>query len=179
MANKANVKRYAQAIFDIAMENHELDKWQAELSKVAVLNEDPEIPVLLENPRLGFEDKKKLIAGALHDVGPMALNLAYLLVSKGILTSITEIAGEYQKMLDAHQGIERAEVITAVPLDDEDRKNLESRLGAVVGKKVLVKEEVDPEMLGGIVARMGGKLLDGSVRSRLAALKNEIEKAPR
>jgi len=82
-------------------------------------------------------------------------------------------------MLDSYRGIERAEVVTAIPLDNDDKRRLETRLGTIVNKTVVVNEKVDPDLLGGIVARLGGKLLDGSVRSRLAALKSEIEKAPR
>ena len=179
MAKKAHVRRYAQAVFDIAVERQELDKWQSDLQKIAVLDEDPEIAGLLENPKLRFEDKKRLLAGVLTDVSPLALNLVYLLVTKGNLNIVTEIADGYQEMLDSYRGIERADVVTAVPLDDDDKRRLETRLGAVVGKKVLIKQEVDPDLLGGIVARMGGRLLDGSVRSRLEALKNEISNIPR
>jgi len=179
VAKKAHVERYVQAVFDIAVERQELDKWQSELRKIAVLGEDPEIAALLENPKLRFEDKRKLLAGVLADVSPLALNLVYLLVTRGRLNVVAEIADGYQEMLDKYRGIERADVVTAIPLDDDDKRRLETRLGAVVNKKVIIKQEVDPDLLGGIVARMGGKLLDGSVRSRLAALKSEIEKAPR
>ena len=73
-----------------------------------------------------------------------------------------------------YRGIETAEVTTAVPLDDKDKKKLAEKLGALVGAKVELKTQVDPEILGGIVARVGGKLLDGSTRSKLAALKKEL-----
>ena len=179
MAKRAHVRRYVQAVFDIAVERQELDKWQSELTKIAVLGEDPAIAVLLENPKLRFEDKRKLLSGVLTDVSPVALNLVYLLVARGRLSIVAEIADGYQEMLDSYRGIERAEVVTAIPLEDDDKRKLETRLGAVVNKKVIVRQEVDPDLLGGIVARMGGKLLDGSVRSRLAALKSEIEKVPR
>ena len=179
MAKKTHARRYAQALFDIAIERQELDKWQSELTKIAVLGEDPATAALLENPKLRFEDKKKLLAGVLTDVSPQALNLVYLLVTKGNLSIVEDIADDYQEMLDKYRGIERADVFTAVPLDDEDKRKLEARLGVIVDKKVIIKQEVDPDLIGGIVARMGGKLLDGSVRSRLAALKSEIEKIPR
>jgi F-type H+-transporting ATPase subunit delta len=87
---------------------------------------------------------------------------------------VGDIAAEYQRLLDSSRGIEQAEVTTAVPLDENDMTKLTERLGAVVGKEVVVKAEVDPEILGGIIARIGGKLLDGSTRSKLAALKREL-----
>ena len=68
---------------------------------------------------------------------------------------------------------------TAIPLDDEDKLRLEERLSAALGKKVVLKPEVDSGLIGGIIARVGGKLLDGSTRSKLAALKRELVSAGR
>ena len=84
------------------------------------------------------------------------------------------ISGEYQRLLDSHRGIERAEVTTAMPLGDEDQQRLAEQLSAIVGKKVVLKSEVDPSIVGGIMARIGGKLIDGSTRSQLMALKREL-----
>lgn len=179
MGTKASARRYAQAVFEIALERQELDKWQQDLDKIAVLGEDPSLTVLLENPKMRFDDKARIFAGALKDVSPMALNLINVLVAKGRLSLIPDIAVHYREMLDAQRGIERASVTTAVPIDDEDKRRLEARLGAMINKKVILTPDVDADLLGGVVARMGGKLLDGSVRSRLAALKDEIGSLPR
>ncbi len=174
MARRFYAQRYAQAVFGIARERNELDRWQSDLRKIATLGEDAAFLALLENPKVRFEDKARLLSQWLGDVNPLALNLVYLLVTKGRLGMVGDIADEYQHLLDSYRGIEQAEVITAIPLDDEDRRRLEERLGAVVGKKVVVKPRVDPGVLGGVVARIGGKLLDGSTRSRLMALKKAL-----
>jgi len=105
----------------------------------------------------------------------MAMNLALLLVSKSRIALIQGIAGEYDVMLDEYRGVQTAEVITAVPLDDRERTGIKTQLGALTGKKTEIKTEVDPGILGGVVARVGGKLLDGSTRSKLAALKKQLE----
>ncbi len=174
MARKLYAKRYAQAVFNIALERKELDRWQSDLSRVAGLGEDATVVAFLENPKFHFDDKVKLLSERLADINPMALNLVYLLMARGRLSMVAEIADEYQRLLDSHRGIERAEVVTAVPLDDKDRARLEERLGAVVGKKVVVKPEVDSSLIGGLVARIGGKLLDGSPIGKLEALKREL-----
>lgn len=179
MATKGSAMRYSQAVFEIARERQEFDRWQADLEKIAVVSQHVALVDLLENPRLRFEDKSKLVTGVLGDISPLALNLAHLLVVRGKVSLAAEIAVHYQQMLDAYRGIGRADVITAIPLDDSDKLRLEARLGAIVDKKVVVKQEVDANLLGGVVARMGGKLLDGSVRSKLAALKKEIGSIPR
>ena len=177
VARRAQAKRYAQAVFEIAIERKELDRWQSDLGKIASLCEDDAFVTLLENPKLHFDEKAKLLSGWLGDINPLALNLVYLLVARGVLSMTGEIADEYQRLLDSYRGIERAEVITAVPLAEEDKVRLEERLETVVGKKVVVKPEVDPGIIGGIVARIGGKLLDGSTRSRLDNLKRKLRGA--
>ena len=174
MAKKTSARRYAEAVFEIAVERQELDRWQSDLREIAVLGEDASITDLLENPKFRADDKAKLLARVFGDVNPLALNLVYILLARGILNIVAEIADHFEQMLDNYRGIERADVVTAVVMDDNDKLRLEARLGVIVNKKVIVKQEVDADLLGGIVARMGGKLLDGSVRSRLAALKSEI-----
>jgi len=174
MAQRVYARRYAQAVFSIARERNELDRWQSDLEGIARLLEDEVVVSLLENPKLRFDDKTRLLSERLGDINQLALNLVYLLISRGRLGIIGEIAGEYHRLLDSHRGIEEAEVVTAIPLGDDDKLMLEQRLEAVVGKKVVVKPEVDSGLLGGIVVRIGGRLLDGSTRSRLEALKNEI-----
>ncbi len=174
MARRFYAKRYAQAVFEIALGRKELDRWQSDLRTIASLGEDDTLIAWLENPKFRFDDKVRLLSEQLGGINPLALNLVYLLVARGRLGMIGGIADEYQRLLDSYRGIELAEVITAVPLDDEDRLRLGERLGAVVGKKVVVKPEVDSSLIGGFIARIGGKLLDGSTRSKLEALKREM-----
>ncbi len=174
VAKGTNARRYAQAVFQIALERDELDRWQSDLARIAGLGEDGELVTLFENPKIPFSDKQKLLAGQLGGINPLALNLVYLLVNGNCLGLTGQIADEYQQLLNSHRGMDQAEVITAVPIDEEDKTKLEERLGAVVGKKVVVRAEVDPDLIGGIVARIGGKLIDGSSRSRLEILKEQI-----
>ena len=179
MASKAYARRYAQAVFEIALEKKELERWQADLEKVAGVAADANFLAALESPRLKLEDKSRLLSEQLGDINPLAMNLVRLLITRDSAGIIGEIAGEYQRLLDSYNGIEPAEVVTAVPLDDEDKKRLTENLSALVGKQVTLKSEVDPGILGGVIARVGGKLLDGSTRSRLAALKRELTGAER
>ena len=174
MARRFNARRYAQAVFNIALEQKELDRWQSDLDMVAGLGGDATVMALFENPKVRFEDKAKLLSEGLGDISPLALNLVYLLVAKGRLDAIGDIAGGYRLLLDGYHGIERAEVTTAIALDDKDKARLEEQLGAVVGKKVVVETKVDKSLIGGIVARVGGKLLDGSTLSKLAVMRKAL-----
>ncbi len=174
MARKAYARRYSQAVFEIAVERGELDRWQSDLSQIASLGKDAAFTTLLESPKLHFDDKARLLSERLGDINPLALNLVYLLVARGRLSMVGEIVGEYQRLLDSYRGIEQGEVVTAISLDDKDKLSIEQHLGAIIGKKVVIKPELDSSLIGGIVARIGGKLIDGSTRSRLEALKKEL-----
>lgn len=174
MAKRLYARRYAQAVFEIALERKELDRWQSDLSKLVALGSDATLVSLLQDPRLHFDSKAKLLSERFTDVNPLALNLVYLLINRGKLSMIGDIAEGYQRLLDSYRGIERAEVTTVIPLDEKDKQRLAERLSAIVGKKVVVKPEIDPNLIGGIVARIGDKLLDGSTRSKLAALREEL-----
>jgi F-type H+-transporting ATPase subunit delta len=174
MARKAYARRYAQAVFEIALEKKELERWQSDLQKIVSAVSDTDFLAALESPKLKFDDKTGLLSQRLGDISPLALNLMSLLITRAGVGMIGEIADEYQRLLDSYHGIEPAEVITAIPLDDKDIQKLTENLSVLVGKKVVLKSEVDPGVIGGIVAKVGGKLLDGSTRSKLAALRREL-----
>lgn len=176
MTKRVYPGRYAQAVFEIASARNELDNWQSDLRTIARLGEDAALIAWLESPKFPFADKVRVLTERLGNISPLALNLAYLLVAKGKLSLTGEIADEYQQLLDSYRGIESVEVTTAVSLGNEDKQRLSQRLSALLGKKVLLKSKVDPELIGGIVARVGGKLLDGSTRSQLLALKRAMER---
>ena len=174
MARRVYARRYARAVFEIALERKELDRWQADLEKIAVLGEDAAFMGFIENPKVSFEKKVEILTKLLGDVNPLALKLVYLLVSRRRFGMVGDVAEDYHHLLDGYRGIEHAEVVTAVPLDAEEKKRLEEHLGKVVGKKIVLESSVDPSLVGGMIARVGGKLLDGSTHSQLLALKKEL-----
>jgi F-type H+-transporting ATPase subunit delta len=178
MPKKAHPQRYAQAIFEIALETKELERWQSDLQKITGAMSDADFLAVLTSPKIRFDDKSRLLS-CLGDISPVALNLVRLLIVRNGISMLGAIAGEYQRLMDAYHGIQQAEVMTAVPIDDKDKEKLAEDLGALVGSKVVVASRVAPEILGGIIARVGGKLLDGSTRSKLIALKRELVGAGR
>lgn len=179
MMRKVYTQRYAQAVFEIALETKELDRWQSDLQKIVGLVKDDTLVAFLESLKIQFDDKAELLSERLKGVNPLALNLLYVLAAKGRLRSIDDIADDYQRLLDNYRGIEVAEVVTAIDLDEEDKRRLAEHLSVIVGKKVTLKTEVEPGLIGGVIARIGGKLLDGSTRSKLKALKRELVRAGR
>lgn len=176
MTEIISARRYAQAVFELGDKEHIADR-QAELEEIANLGRDATIAAYLENPKIHFKDKFRLLNERLGDVDPMILNLVYLLITRDRVNMLPDIAAEYQYLVDECNGVERAEVTTAVPLDDEARRNLIQKLSDITGKKIIIESEyVDPALIGGVVVKVAGKLMDGSTQGKLEALKKKIGK---
>jgi len=167
-------KRYAQAAFELALERNALENWQEGLKKIADSTASQDLMALLESPRVPFDAKKELLEKQVGKINPLVFNLALLLVQKGSLRLSADILQQFIALLDAHRGVERANVIAAVPLSDEDRKTISNRLGKMIEGKVVVQDRVDSSIIGGFIARIGDMLVDGSVRQRLESLKKSL-----
>ena len=172
--------QHAKEIFKAARESNELNIWQADLRNMANLARDKTLVASLENPERAIDDKAKLLAERLGEAKPGVLKLVSELINKGRLAELENISYEYQRLLDTHRGIEgteTAEITTAIPLDDEYVLDISKRLTEMAGKPVVVNTNVDPGLLGGIVIKVGDKVIDGSIKSKLAVLKRELGRA--
>jgi F-type H+-transporting ATPase subunit delta len=167
-------KRYAQAAFDIARERDEFDRWVEELRAIADLAAQPGVTEVLASSRVPFEVKERLLRSGLADVSPLALNLARLLVQKGRIALAEQVWDEYQRLLDEHRGRAQALVLTAVPLSGDEERAVAQRLRELTGKEIVLERRVDPEIMGGLVARVGDRLIDGSTRTRLLELRRRL-----
>ena len=174
MPRRFAARRYAQALFEMGLAGNKLDKWQADLERVAAISRDPEVAAFLAYPRVSLKDKVGLLSRSLHDVSPEVLNLTYLLIKEGAADRLDSVSLSYQKMVDARNGVERGILTTAVPLAEADVQDLSRRVGSILNKKVILTGEADPLLVGGFQARVAGKLLDGSTRTALAMLKKEL-----
>jgi F-type H+-transporting ATPase subunit delta len=170
-------KRYAQAAFQIAQDRGEVELWLADLGRIAALTQVQELVDALNNPALPVQTKRNLLDSLLKTANKMVLNLVYLLVEKGKFNLISGIYMTFRQLSDELQGIDKAEVTIAVPLDNEERQRIIQYLERVRGKKVVITEKVDDKIIGGIIARVGGKIIDGSTSSRLTALGSELADA--
>jgi F-type H+-transporting ATPase subunit delta len=170
-------KRYARAAFELAVEKNELEVWQEGLKKIAELGADQKLMAFLQDPRIPFDSKKSILQKGLGKIHPLVFNLAVLLVSKGIFSRSSDICQQYIHLLDAHLGVERARVTTALPLATEEKEVVSRRLGEIVDRKVVIDGQVDPSIIGGFVARIGDTLIDGSIRQKLETLKKNLVEA--
>ena len=179
MPTTVSGKWYAQAVFELALEKKDLESWQKGLEKIVEVARDEALLGLMENPKVPFETKKQIVKERLGEINPRAVNLALLLVSKDALRLVGDIQEHFQGLLAAHQGIERAQVTTAVPLTDKDKEVISRRLGERVGRKVLLDTRVDPAVIGGLVVKIGDTLIDGSIRQNLDTLQKTLVEGER
>ncbi len=174
MISTISARRYAQAIFQIAKARNNLDEWARELHKIAGIVKDQQVVDLLDNPKVSFNLKAELVKQMLGKADELVLNLCNLLISKGKLKNVDQIADEYEGILDEYKGIKHATVTTAVPVDENEKQRIINQLQKITGKKVSVRLQVNPAILGGMVARIEDTMIDGSVRSRLELLKKDL-----
>jgi F-type H+-transporting ATPase subunit delta len=177
VAKVASARRHAQAVFQLAQERGEIEKWRSEMKTIAATLVDPQLRAIREDPKIRLNDKENLVNKCLPEISQLALNFVYLLVARQRLGILEQIVSEYERMADSKLGLEHAKVITAVPLDEEDKKKLSERLAAITGKKIVLTAEVDPAIVGGFVARVGDKLIDGSTKAKLEALRRQLVRA--
>jgi F-type H+-transporting ATPase subunit delta len=167
-------RRHAQAVFRIALESNQLDRWQTDLETMAAVLQDAKVISFLENPKVSLERKTDVLQQALGGITPKAMNLAYLLVAKKRLRMVPSLVAEYRRLVYAHKGIVEADVVTAIPITDGEEERIGRDLAAITGKTVMLAAMVDPEIIGGLVVRLGDKLMDGSVRTRLQQLRRKL-----
>jgi F-type H+-transporting ATPase subunit delta len=176
MSSALSSKRYAQAIFQIAKSNNDFEAWQRNLNKISALMLNSEFADVIDNPKFRFNQKEKIIRKLLKGIDPLAINLALLLVLKNRLKYAGQIAREYASIYDESRGIKRASFVTAVSLNDTEKKAYTTKLEKLVDSKLNVDFDVDSNIIGGFIARINGTLIDGSLRNRLNILRNQISK---
>ena len=175
MARGASARRYAQAVFAIALDHGEPDRWLDDLALLADTLANEEFAAFLDAPQLTLNQKTNLIEETLGgSVSELARNLISLLASRNSARLLPSITESYQEMLDEHNGVERAEIVAAVPLSDEQQERIETMLAGIVGRSITATARVEPQILGGFVARVGDKVIDGSTRTKLDGLRREL-----
>lgn len=168
-------KRYVQAIVEIAREHKSFDAWQRDLEKLADLAQDEKVLAFLENPSVHDAKKKQAVDIVLKDAQPEARNLAHLLIERHRVDIIPEIVEGFNEAVLAEQGIVLADVTTAEPLDPRMQDAVRQRIGELVGKKVMLRMHTDPAIIGGLIARIGDEVIDGSVQTRLRQLRMRLK----
>ena len=178
MSVRTSANRYAKALFDVALqEKADLSKIDQDLAAFSELL-DSNTELRLASERVGVPDaSRKALMAAIADrlgVVDQVKKLVAVLTETRKLNLVSDLAEAFRERLLAHQNIVRADVTSAVTLSPDKTKALADSLSKVTGKKVELQVSVDPELLGGVVARIGSTVYDGSVKTQLQRLRQEL-----
>jgi F-type H+-transporting ATPase subunit delta len=179
LSANAIARRYAKALVQLAAEESAVDKFHDELAKVeALFSAHPELGSLLSNPAYGIEaklDTLKELAARLS-LSDTIRNFLLLLQERSRMTCLPAIFTCYCVLADELSGVVRPVITSALPLDDARIAEIRGALEKSTGKKVILNVEIDPSLIGGVVTKIGDKVLDGSVKTQLTRIEAILQK---
>jgi F-type H+-transporting ATPase subunit delta len=174
-ASRSSARRYAEAAFEIASADGTLDEWLRDLNTAAGAVGQPTAERLLGNPAVAVAVRVKAADDALGtQISEKALNLVRLLIRRGRIELLPQVARRYEELYERQKGIVRATITSAAPLDDAELRAIQAKLSETTGGTLRTVVNVDPSLLGGVIVRIGDRMIDGSVRGRLERLRNRI-----
>jgi len=174
-------RRYARALFAIGQSrgNAELEAYGKDLAAFTqVLEGNPELLKLFRNPIFSIEEKKAITGRIMQTLNPCPTikNFCFLLADKKRLAWLPEIEAYYAVLLDQAKGVVRGELVTAMELSDARQDAVKKQLAAQLGKELVLDFSADAGILGGVVLKVGDKILDASLRAQLNAMKEQIKR---
>ena len=171
-------KRYAKAIYEIALENGKSDQFLEELQLVSEsFASSPELQDWLSSPSVDGKEKKSLLAKTFRDLSEPVQNLLFLLVDRHRTDQIHGIVEVYRSFNNERKGIEEAIVTTAFSLSPEDEKQLIQTFEHLTQKRLHIKKQIDSDLLGGVVVKIGDRIYDGSLRTKLQQFQKQLKRA--
>ena len=176
MANRDTAaRRYAEAAFQVAERDDAFDTWRSELESAAAIASDDEVGRMLANPAVALETRTEMAETIFGKVvSPPVLNLIKLMLRRGRIHQLPRIAAEFRRLDNIRQGITPATATSAAPLTPDEIRAVTQRMEQLTGGRIELDLQVDPSLLGGLVVRVGDRLIDGSVRGRLERLRNQL-----
>lgn len=178
MIDTTLAKRYAKALVEIGQENKALDKYGQDLSTLSQLVETShDLREVLLNPVFTKEDKKRIAGEVLKmaDTDPMVVNFVNVLIDRKRIDQLAGIEKAFREKVDDIRGITRGVVTSAQPLGDEELGKVKDALSKISAKQVILTSKVDPFLIGGLVAKVGDMVFDGTIRTQLNQLKESLK----
>ena len=176
MRDTTIARNYAEALLALARKANDTDGWGRTATEVAnAVSADVTLRNFLESPRVSVARKQQILGKAFQDRVPtLFLRFLQTLVAKGRQMLLPEIASEYQALLDEAEGRVHAQVTFARPASDAERDAVTRGLSRTLGKQVVPHVTIDPAIMGGVVVRVGDRVMDGSVRRRMRLLRERL-----
>jgi F-type H+-transporting ATPase subunit delta len=178
MTNRGAARRYARALLDVAVAGGDPEAVERELMEFAdLLRENPALQKALLNPAVPTPRKRAVVEQILStdgSISPIVSRLFLFLAERDRFGLFTDLVDAYRQTLQDHQQVVRAEITTARPLSEDRLRALQAKLVETTGKSVTLETRVDPELIGGVVTRIGSVVYDGSVVRQLERLKEQL-----
>ena len=169
---------YARALFQAALDKGRLDEVREQLSQFAeALDKKRELAVFFFSPYFSTDEKKKGLHSALDGAEPAFENFIEALIERHRMPAIFRIRARFDELWDEEKKLLPVLVTSAVKLDESVVQSLGDRIGEQVGRNVQLSTEIQPDILGGIVLRVGNVILDASIRNRLNQLRKQVAQA--
>ena len=177
MSESAVAQRYARAIFELGIEEHQLESMTEQVTAFAdAYGSSDELAVVLRNPSVPSDQRDAVLKEVAARLGirGFALNAILLLAQRRRLSVLPELARQLVRLADEQTGVVRATVTSAVPLAAEYLSDLEKALAQMTKRRVVVEHRQDSTLVGGLVTRIGDNTIDGSIKGRLADLERQL-----
>lgn len=177
MSNETIARRYSVALADVVLKSGQTETVKNEISSLGELfGKNAELQTVFSNPAITHANKEKVLEGLLTKIKPSSTTANFLkvLLQNGRLTDLTAINDRFAAVLDERSGIVAAEITSARELPSSEKAEFEKSLAALTGKTVNVNYAVDPNIIGGVVTRIGSTVYDGSVKTKLENLKEQL-----
>jgi F-type H+-transporting ATPase subunit delta len=177
MSIQTVARRYASALADVVLERGEAKEVQKELQQWEdLLRSSANLQEVFRNPTIALDKKRAVLNKLLERAKPRATTANFLkvLLQNQRLTELPEINRKFADILDERAGMVAATVTTARPVPDHVQQSLQEKLTALTRRKVRLNFQQDPELIGGLVTRVGSTVYDGSVRSQLQQIKERM-----
>jgi F-type H+-transporting ATPase subunit delta len=169
---------YARSLFEVATERDKLDVVREELGQFAdALNESRELQTFLFSPYFSTDEKQEGLAKAVTDADETTTNFLAVLLENHRMPVIFRIRREYDRLWEEANRLLPVEITSAVELDPSVAQRIGDEIGRQTGRTVELTSSVDPDVIGGIVVRVGNSILDASIRTRLENLRKQVAKA--
>jgi ATP synthase F1 delta subunit len=169
---------YARSLFEVAQERDRLDSIKDQLAQFAeALNDNREVAIFFFSPYFSAEEKKAGLHRAVSDADPILVNFLEALIERHRMPAVFRIRTHYEELWDRANQLLPVHVTSAVELDASTVKNVGERISEQTGSRIELSSEVDPDIIGGLVLRVGNVILDASIRSRLNQLRKQVAHA--
>ncbi len=180
IGDSSAIRRYSHALFNVAQQRNEIDSVAADLKAITqTMLDSPAIMQMLHNPQVTHDRRKALLQQIFAgNIRPDVEHFLFLLIDKDRAHILPDVSRDFNRFVDEYRGEADAEAVSAVPLTEAQKAALIERLKSSTGLKTIrLTTRVDPNILGGLIIRVGDKLIDGSATTQLAQMKEQLKRA--